>query len=219
MTSASSAGTGPDDTPVLRGPLAVEVVLASASPSRRMLLARAGVAVVTDVAHVDEAEMKASLRADGATAAQAAETLAELKAQHVTRRHRGALVIGADQILDCDGEWFDKPADRAQAAAHLRALSGRRHVLATSVCVVRDGTLLWHHTAAAGLEMRALDEAFIERYLTTAGDAVLASVGAYQIEGLGVHLFARIDGEFFTILGLPLLPLLAFLREHGAVPQ
>jgi septum formation protein len=219
MTETSPSDAGSDDLPVLRGPLAVEIVLASASPSRRMLLAQAGVAVTADAAHVDETEVKASLRADGATAAQAAETLAELKAQHVSRRHRGALVIGADQILDCDGEWFDKPADRAQAAAHLRALAGRRHVLATSVCVVRDGTVLWHHTAAAGLEMRPLGDAFIERYLEAAGDAVLASVGAYQIEGLGVHLFARIDGEFFTILGLPLLPLLAFLREHGAVPQ
>ena len=205
--------------PVLHGSAAVAVVLASASPARRALLRRAGVVATSDAAHVDEAEVKASLRAEGATAGQAAETLAELKAQRVSRRQPGSLVIGADQILDCDGTWFDKPADRGQAAVHLRSLSGRRHVLATSVCVVRDGTRLWHHTAAAGLEVRPLDDAFIEAYLDAAGDDMLASVGAYRLEGLGAQLFSRIDGDYFTILGLPLLPLLDFLRGHGVIPR
>ncbi len=181
------------------------------------VLRRAGVPLRVEAASIDEAEVKASLRAENADVAEAAETLAEIKAQRVSRRHGQALVIGADQILECDGRWFDKPADRPQAAAQLRALSGKRHALVTAACVVRDGTRLWHRCETAWLSMRPLRDDVIETYLDAIGDDALSSVGAYQLEGLGAQLFARIEGDYFTILGLPLLPLLGFLREHGVI--
>lgn len=199
-------------------PSAPPLVLASASRSRRLLLDNAGLAVAHEAARIDEAEVKTALAADGADAGQVAETLAELKAQRVARRHPGCLVIGADQMLECNGVWFDKPADLAQAAAHLRALGGRSHELVCAACVVRDGVRLWHHTARARLTMRPLGEAFIAAYLAALGEAALDSVGAYQLEGLGAQLFSRVEGDHFTILGLPLLPLLDFLRNHKVVP-
>ena len=205
--------------PVLRGSAATPVVLASASAVRRDILCRAGVPLTQDPANIDEAEVKAALRGEGATAAQAAETLAELKARHVARRHGGALVIGADQILECEGTWFDKPADLDEARRHLEALSGRTHSLLTAVCVLRDGTRLWHHNAAARLQVRPLGANFVPAYLAAAGDEVLNSVGAYRLEGPGAQLFGAIEGDYFTILGLPLLPLLAFLRAQGVVPS
>jgi septum formation protein len=194
---------------------APEVVLASASRSRLELLRRAGLNLRAEPARVDESEVKASLRAEQADAAAAAETLAELKANKVSLRAPGALVIGADQILECEGRWFDKPPDRTAAAAHLRALGGKTHALATAVCVVRDGVRIWHHREAPRLTMRPLDGAFIESYLDAAGPGVLETVGAYRLEDLGAQLFTQVSGDYFTILGLPLLPLLGFLREHG----
>ena len=194
---------------------APEVVLASASRSRLELLRRAGLHLRAEPARVDESEVKASLRAEQADAAAAAETLAEFKANKVSLRAPGALVIGADQILDCEGRWFDKPPDRAAAVAHLRALGGKTHALATAVCVVRDGVRIWHHREAPRLTMRPLDGVYIESYLDAAGPAVLETVGAYRLEDLGAQLFTKVSGDYFTILGLPLLPLLGFLREHG----
>ncbi len=194
---------------------ALEVVLASASRSRLELLRRAGLQLRAEPARIDEAEVKTSLQAEQADAAAAAETLAELKAIKVSRHAPGALVIGADQILECEDRWFDKPPDRAGAAAHLRALSGKTHALATATCVVRDGVRIWHHREAPRLTMRPLDEAFIESYLDAAGPQVLETVGAYRLESLGAQLFTKVSGDYFTILGLPLLPLLGFLREHG----
>ncbi len=195
------------------------VVLASASRARLELLLCAGVATRAEPARVDEQEVRASLRAERAGVEDAAETLAELKALKVSRHASGALVIGADQILVCDGAWFDKPPDRTRAAADLRALSGKRHSLATAVCVVRDGVQLWHHRESARLTMRPLGDAFIDAYLDAIGADALVSVGAYQLEGLGAQLFSRIEGDYFTILGLPLLPLLEFLRNHGVVAR
>jgi septum formation protein len=206
--------------PVFGGPraAATKLVLASASAVRARLLSAAGIAFEQHPAAVDEAELKASMRADGAAPEDAAIALAELKAMRISARAPDALVIGVDQILDCDGVWFDKPADRAAAAASLAALSGRAHGLVSAACVVRDGVRLWHAVDRATLHMRALDAGFIAAYLAAAGPQVLASVGVYQLEGLGAHLFTRIDGDYFTILGLPLLPLLAYLREHGVAP-
>ena len=195
---------------------APEIVLASESRARLELLEHAGLRLRAEPARIDEMEVKASLRAERADATAAAETLAELKATRVSRHAPGALVIGADQILECEGCWFDKPPDRAAAAAHLRALGGKTHALATAACVVRDGVRIWHHREAPRLTMRPLDEAFIESYLDAAGPEVLETVGAYRLEGLGVQLFSKVSGDYFTILGLPLLPLLGFLREHGA---
>lgn len=193
------------------------VVLASASPARARLVQAAGLAALIAPAHVDEDALKRAVRTEGGSAIDAAVALAELKARRIAPRHRGAFVIGADQILVCGGEWFDKPADLDHARAHLRTLRGRSHELATAVVVVRDGERLWHHVETPRLTMRAFSDAFIEDYLAAEGDAALASVGAYRLEGHGIQLFDRIDGDFFTILGLPLLPLLAFLRENRVV--
>lgn len=200
-------------------PSAPPVILASASPSRAQLLLAAGVPHRVVPANVDEAEAKRSLIGEGAAPIAVAETLAELKAQQISRRHREALVIGADQVLDCGGQMFDKPADLDHARAHLIALRGRRHTLMTSVCVVRDGTGIWHHNEQAHLDMRPLSDAFIECYIDRMGDKICDSVGAYQLESMGAQLFSNIEGDFFTILGLPLLPLLGVLRSHGVVPS
>lgn len=195
------------------------VVLASGSRFRAAMLEAAGVSVAVDAPAVDEAAVKAAMRSQPAGAAETAETLAALKAQQISRRWPGALVIGADQMLDCEGNWFDKPADRAHARQTLQRLRGRTHDLVTAVCVVRDGLILWHHIARAHLTMRMFSDAFLDTYLARIGDAAADSVGAYQLEGLGVQLFSHIDGDHFTIVGLPLLPLLDFLRGHGVIEQ
>ena len=196
----------------------LKVVLASASAARAALLTGAGVPFASDPANVDEAELKIALRADGATPAQVAATLAEAKAGQITHRHPGALVIGADQVLDLDGDVVDKPDDRTAARAQLAALSGRDHFLHSAVCLIRDGQLIWHHTDTATLHVRSLSDAFLDHYLDAMGDTVCTTVGGYQLEGLGAQLFTRVDGDYFTVLGLPLLPLLDMLRNHGVVP-
>ncbi|WP_377808270.1 nucleoside triphosphate pyrophosphatase [Azospirillum sp. A29] len=194
---------------------APKLVLASGSRTRAAMLEQAGVTAILDKPLVDEDEVKAAGRAEGVPADAVAEALAELKAQRITRRHPGALVVGADQMLDCEGRWFDKPADRAAARAQLLDLRGKTHQLVSCAVVVRDGERMWHKTDSARLTMRNFSEAFLDDYLDRVGDEVLHSVGAYQLEGLGAQLFHRVEGDFFTILGLPLLPLLGFLRVHG----
>jgi septum formation protein len=193
------------------------LILASGSAIRSEILRRAGVAFTVETSAVDEAEIKAAFRAEQRPVIDCAVALAEAKASRVSRRHAGALVIGADQILVCDGVWYDKPADRAAARDQLLALRGKRHELVSAVCVLRDGERLWHVVERPALTVREFSDGFLEGYLDTAGDAILASVGAYELEGRGVQLFERIHGDFFAILGLPLLPLLAFLRGHGAI--
>jgi septum formation protein len=195
------------------------IVLASTSVTRQKMLRDAGLAFDSQAPGVDEDGVKLSLKSSKATAAQIAETLAELKALRVSRRASAALVIGADQVLDCNGTMFDKPPDLAHARAQLIALRGKTHVLNTAVCVAQNGARLWHHNAQARLTMRMYSDAFLDRYLKDCGQDVLGSVGAYRLEGLGAQLFAKIDGDFFTILGLPLLPLLDFLRGRNALPQ
>ena len=179
------------------------------------MLEGAGIVCACDRAAVDETAVKVSLRARGANVTEVAEALSAAKAKAVSARHPDAMVIGADQILDCDGVWFEKPASRAEAASHLKTLSGRTHRLISAVCMVRDGQGLWSHVDSARLTMRPLSEAFIADYLDRAGVSVLESVGGYRLEGLGAQLFSEINGDFFTILGMPLLPLLAFLRRSG----
>jgi len=195
------------------------VILASASTTRCELLRHAGVPTTAVPAAIDEDEVKKALQADLATAPQAAETLAELKATKVSAKHGTALVLGADQVLECEGRWFDKPTDKAVAATQLRALSGKRHTLATAVCLMRGGTRLWHRNEVTHLTMRPLSDDFITGYLDAAGDDVLSTVGAYRLEGVGAQLFARVEGDFFAILGLPLLPVLDILRMHGVLPK
>ncbi len=191
------------------------LVLASGSRTRAAMLEQAGVSAILDKPLVDEDEVKAAGRAEGVPADAVAEALAELKAQRIARRHPGALVVGADQMLECEGRWFDKPADRAAARAQLLDLRGRTHRLVSCAVVVRDGERMWHKVDSARLTMRNFSESFLDDYLDRVGDEVLHSVGAYQLEGLGAQLFQRVEGDFFTILGLPLLPLLGFLRVHG----
>lgn len=195
------------------------IVLASASSARRMLLENAGVPALADPANVDEDGVKDALKAQGASARDVADTLAELKALTVSNRHPGAFVIGGDQTLDCEGQWFDKPVGRAGAVGHLRALSGRTHSLQSAVCVARDGAILWRHVGIARLTMRPLTEDFMNWYLESAGEDILGSVGAYRLEGLGAQLFQSVEGDYFTVLGLPLLPLLDFLRRHEVIPS
>ena len=194
------------------------VVLASASVVRAKLLEQAGIEVTRDPAGIDEAAVKASFLEEGLDAANCATALAETKAVRVSARHAEALVIGADQILVHDEHWLDKPRDKAEARAQLARLRGARHELVTSVAVAQNGAAIWREVDRAFLYMRRFSDEFLSAYLAAAGDEVLTWVGAYQLEGLGAQLFACVEGDYFTILGLPLLPLLEFLREHGVVP-
>ncbi len=193
------------------------LVLASGSPTRAALLRAAGLAFETAAPGVDEAAIKESARADGLDPAECALLLAELKARRISERQPAALVIGADQILVCGERWFDKPADRAAARGQLRALAGQRHTLVTAVLCLRGGVRVWQHVATPRLVMRPLTDVAIDAYVEAAGEAVTRSVGAYQVEGLGIRLFSAIEGEHAAILGLPLLPLLGFLRQHGVL--
>ena len=195
--------------------MSASLILASASPSRRALLANAGLAFEIELSGVDEDEVKLSLQGERASPQDIATTLAEMKALRVSSRHAGAMVIGADSTLACNGRLFDKPVTLAAARLQLLALGGRTHELCSSVVVAKNGARLWHASQRGLLTMRPLTESFVDAYLGRAGQAVCASVGAYQLEGLGAHLFSRIEGDYFTILGLPLLPLLSFLAQHG----
>lgn len=196
----------------------MSLILASASASRRRLMEAAGLAFEVDAPRVDEEAAKLSLRADGLKPRDQADALAELKALSVSNRRSG-FVIGADQMLAIEGDTLDKPKDRAEAREHLLRMRGKTHELISAVVVAREGAVIWRHIETPRLKMRVFSEAFLETYLNQAGEGVLASVGAYQLEGLGANLFDRVEGDYFAVLGLPLLPLLAFLREHGMAPR
>lgn len=191
-------------------------ILASASAVRKRLLDAAGVRVDRIASAVDEESLKAGLKALDHDALALA--LAEAKAAAVSAAHPGRLVLGADQLLVLGDRRFDKPRDREEAAAHLAAFSGRVHELVTAAIAMRDGAVQWRRTERARLTVRPLSRAAIDAYLEIVGPAALESVGAYQLEGPGAQLFERVDGDFFTVLGLPLLPLLEFLRSEG-VPE
>lgn len=192
------------------------LILASGSAARRQMLQAAGLDFAVELPHMDEQAAKASLRTEGLRARDQADALAELKALSVSRKHAG-LVIGADQMLAVEDEVLDKPKDAAEARQHLLRLRGRTHELITAAVIARDGEPIWRHIDTPKLKMRAFSDDFLDDYLERAGENVLRSVGAYQLEGLGAQLFERVEGDFFSVLGLPLLPLLAFLREHGIV--
>jgi septum formation protein len=196
---------------------ATPLVLASRSAVRRTLLEAAGVPVDIFPADIDErgVEARAPLQAPVAIAA----LLAREKASVIAGLNRGRLILGADQTLSLDGRRFAKPADRAAARAQLRALSGRTHELYSAIAFVQDGTALFEYVGVARLTMRAVSDRFLDDYLDAVGEAATASVGAYQLEGLGIQLFDRIDGDYFTVLGLPLTTALDFLRRHGCLAQ
>lgn len=186
-----------------------------------MVLERVGLMFQRDPADVDEAVIKKEHYNQGknarAAARDAAVSLAQAKALAVSPRHPDAWIIGADQMLVCGDRWFDKPADLDEARSHLKALRGRTHELISAVCVARQNEISWHHVDSTRLTMISFSDDFLERYLERSGPEVLESVGVYRLEGLGAQLFSNIDGDYFTILGLPLMPLLAFLREARVV--
>jgi septum formation protein len=191
------------------------LVLASRSAARRALLEAARIPIEIHPADIDERELEKSAAAQGPVGLAGA--LAAAKAGATAAVMPGRLVLGADQTLAFGARIFHKPADRAGAREQLRVLRGGMHELHSAVSLHRDGAVLFNHVATARLAMRRFSDEFLEQYLDAAGQAACASVGGYQLEGLGVHLFDAIEGDYFTILGLPLLPLLEFLRSHGDV--
>ncbi len=194
----------------------MSVLLASMSAARRRMLEAAGVVFEVLAPACDEEAAKRDLRALGRLPQAQAEALAELKAKSVSDQ-TSAYVIGADQILAVDGVAFDKPENRAEARQQLLRLRGRSHELVTAVAVAKNGEIVWRITVVPRLTMRRFSEAFLDDYMKCAGEDVLRSVGAYQLEGLGAQLFERIEGDYVSVFGLPLMPLMAFLREQGGL--
>ncbi|WP_069298471.1 Maf family nucleotide pyrophosphatase [Neptunicoccus sediminis] len=194
-----------------------QIVLASGSQIRGALLRDAGVEFTTDVPRVDEESILLSLQAEGAKPGDIADTLAEYKARRIADRRPASLVIAADQVLTCNGQVYSKPKSIDEARDHLKSLRGQGHQLLSAVVVYEQAKPVWRHIGRAQLVMREFSDSFIEDYLVKAGDTVLTSVGCYQLENIGVTLFSRVQGDYFTILGLPLLELLDFLRSRGAI--
>lgn len=193
------------------------IVLASTSSARIALLEKAGIRFTARAAPIDERLVEAPLIKAKVAPREIASSLAAAKATAVAAADPGALVVGADQVLEWQGRCCTKPASLAEARAQLAAFAGKTHALHSAVAVARGNAVVWSHVDAARLTMRAFSQSFLDAYLAAVGDGALQSVGAYQIEGLGIQLFDTIDGDYFTILGLPLLPLLGFLRSAGAI--
>jgi septum formation protein len=193
------------------------LVLASGSAIRAEILGNAGLEFDIERPTVDEASVRLSMIEQQATVDAGASRLADLKALEISKSRQTSFVIGADQILECEGTWFEKPESSDQARVQLRRLSGRRHTLVSSVSVVLGGSVIWRHTGRASLVMRRLEDMFLDRYIEIMGEKLLSSVGGYQMEGLGAQLFDSVDGDHYTILGLPLLPLLGFLRDKSVL--
>lgn len=198
--------------------MSLAVTLASGSASRRALLAAAGVEAAAAAPNIDEESFRNALRAQKVPVRDQAMGLAEMKAMRVSQGRSG-LVIGGDQMLALGEDALDKPRDLAEARQHLTRLSGKSHTLETAIVVCEDGAPVWRHLARPKLTMRPLSDAFIDQYIETCGDKLLSTVGAYQLESLGAQLFSRIEGDYFSILGLPLLPLLDYLRVRKVLPQ
>ena len=195
------------------------LILASGSAIRATLLARAGLVAEVIVPRLDEAALRDALLAEGAAPRDIADALAEMKAQRVSARQPGALVLGCDQVLDLDGRLFSKPADPAEAQAQIAALSGRRHRLLSAAVVCQDGRPLWRHVGEVWLQMHSLSESYIADYVTRNWDSIRHAVGCYKLEEEGARFFARIDGGYFDVLGLPLLELLDWLAARGEIAR
>lgn len=196
------------------------LILASTSASRRAMLDAAGVAHQPVAAHVDEEAAKQAMHAQKVAPRDIADRLAELKALKVSAAHPGALVLGGDSVVAlADGTTLDKPIDRDDAAAHLRLMSGARHDLISAAVIAENGRPVWRHVDVARMHVRPLSEAFIQAYLDQEWPAIAGCVGCYRVEGPGIQLFSRIEGNHFTILGMPLLPLLDYLRVRGVLPS
>jgi len=190
-------------------------VLASGSASRKSLLIAAGVSFVADPADLDEDRLMAELKPAGAEIM--ARTLAEQKALAVSRRHPGQIVLGGDSVIAFGGDYLSKCASLAQARALLLRLAGQTHLLVSAAALARDGALLWAHASPCRMTMRDLSAQFLEDYLAAEGEGLLSSVGCYRFEGRGAQLFDRVEGDYFSVLGLPLLPVLAQLRKEGVL--
>ena len=196
------------------------LILASQSASRRAMLTAAGIPFEAMAPGVDEDAVKASLRADGIGARDLSDALAELKARRLSQRFPGRLVLGTDSTVALpNGTMIDKAPDRLALAAQLRQLSGATHSLYSAAVICENGTPVWRHVDCAKMTMRPLSDAFIDAYLADEGDVLLGCVGGYRIEGRGAQLFAKIEGSQFTIMGLPLLPVLDWLRVRGVLPS
>ncbi|MBK5566827.1 Maf-like protein [Ensifer sp. 2YAB10] len=193
------------------------LVLASASPFRRALLENAGLVFEAKAARIDERALEKPLEDAGAAPEAVALALAEAKARDVVRHFGDALVIGSDQTMSLEARVYHKPKDMAEAARHLLSLSGKTHRLNSAIVLMRGEEVVWRHVSSAHMTVRPLTADFIERHLQRVGEKALSSVGAYQLEGEGIQLFDKIEGDYFTILGLPMLPLLAKLRELGTI--
>ncbi|OWV71293.1 septum formation inhibitor Maf [Rhizobium sp. R634] len=197
--------------------MTVKLILASSSPFRRALMENAGLSFEAQAARINERAVEAPLEKAGAAPDAVALVLAKAKAEEVSRRFPDSLVIGSDQTMSLGERVFHKPRDMADAANHLQTLSGATHRLNSAVAIIGSGVVLWEHLSHADLTMRPLTADFITRHLARVGERALSSVGAYQLEGEGIQLFEKIKGDYFTILGLPMLPLLEKLRELGAI--
>lgn len=193
------------------------LVLASASPFRRALLENAGLVFKARAAEIDERALEKPLEDKGAAPETVALELAEAKARDVARHFSGALVIGSDQTMSLGSRVYHKPKTMAEAAAHLLSLSGQAHRLNSAIVLLRGDEVVWRHVSSAHMTVRPLTAEFVERHLERVGEKALSSVGAYQLEGEGIQLFEKIEGDYFTILGLPMLPLLSKLRELGTI--
>ncbi len=198
-------------------PAAVRLILASASPWRATMLKNAGLAIETIPANIDERAIEAALDGTGTTPKEVALILSQAKAQEVSERHPSAFVIGSDQTLSFNDEILHKPANMEEAARRLLLLSGQTHILNSAVALANRGETVWSHVATSRITFRTLDPGFIGRHLAAVGKNALGSVGAYQIEGMGAQLIETFEGDFFSVIGLPLLPVLEELRQRKLI--
>ena len=199
--------------------MTVPIVLASGSVIRAQLLRNAGVPFSVQIARVDEDTAKRALMAEGAPPRDVADALAEMKARKISDKVRGAMVLGCDQVLDFEGQMLSKPETPEEALAQLKAMRGKRHMLLSAAVIYQDGEPIWRHVGQVRLRMRASSDAYLRDYVARNWDSIRHAVGAYKLEEEGVRLFATIDGDYFNVLGMPLLELLNFLAVKGVIDQ